>query len=838
MTFDPYYKWLGIPPDEQPPDHYRLLGLSLFEQNTDAIDNAADRQMAHVRTFQAGPQGADSQRLLNEIAGARIVLLDPTKKRAYDDQLRRQQAPEQPPLAITMPVPMQPASPMIVAVAAVAEFPLAAAAVRVQARESPVATRKPPKDLTVEIIKIIGGGIAGIALATILLRFGLGIDMTGLFPVEQPRPAPNVVKKPKPVEKKKSAVDAVNTTPVMPGGPSIDSATEVMEEYDEPTPGGTVKKKRKVKKKKSSPTVEQAVVATAPSPTESSPANASPPGESPAKPTESGAAFRVTSATLLPRRLPAPADSERQAAEQQLESTYQLSKLKEDAEKGMRAVELLALGLDRRARPAERFVTLRAAADLAADAGDARTVSQAIDALAQTFEPDVFKDEAALLAKAARGARTAEQMKAIVEASRASVQMALANHEYILARDLASAVRNASDRPAGQPYRKFIYDGQREIVRQQQAWYAYQEALTTLATKPDDADANLAAAKWWILERGDWDAALRYLARAGNPRLKTAAELDEAKGNDRLAIANAWYDAGQAEPVTVLWLLRASRWYAAIDKSQISGIDGALVDRRLAELEANEQLQPAWGQIAQGRGAARLHASLAPVVRRHCVLAMPFERADHFHNGKSFMICDRSGQANHGALHGVKPASGQAGMALEFAGTEHFVECPDQPTLNPTGAITVCAWVQERTVISPGGADDIISKEEWGSGSGRGYALRIHLGLPNFNFGNGPDWLQAQSSQAIDLATWVHLAAIYDGQNEVLLVNGIEVGVQPTTKSIAVSPTRLRIGRGPFAQERRFHGLIDEVAIFDMALTPADLQAIIDLGRAGKSLAE
>lgn len=29
--FDPYEQWLGIPPSEQPPDHYRFLGLSLFE---------------------------------------------------------------------------------------------------------------------------------------------------------------------------------------------------------------------------------------------------------------------------------------------------------------------------------------------------------------------------------------------------------------------------------------------------------------------------------------------------------------------------------------------------------------------------------------------------------------------------------------------------------------------------------------------------------------------------------------------------------------------------------------------------------------------------------------
>ena len=36
--FDPYYKWLGIPPQDQPPHHYRLLGIELFEPDRDVID--------------------------------------------------------------------------------------------------------------------------------------------------------------------------------------------------------------------------------------------------------------------------------------------------------------------------------------------------------------------------------------------------------------------------------------------------------------------------------------------------------------------------------------------------------------------------------------------------------------------------------------------------------------------------------------------------------------------------------------------------------------------------------------------------------------------------------
>jgi hypothetical protein len=42
-AFDPYYRWLGIPPSAQPPNHYCLLGLVDFEPDPDVIASAADR---------------------------------------------------------------------------------------------------------------------------------------------------------------------------------------------------------------------------------------------------------------------------------------------------------------------------------------------------------------------------------------------------------------------------------------------------------------------------------------------------------------------------------------------------------------------------------------------------------------------------------------------------------------------------------------------------------------------------------------------------------------------------------------------------------------------------
>ena len=76
-TFDPYHLWLGIPPKEQPANHYRLLGIDLFEGNPEVIENAADQRMVHLRSFQIGKQADFSQKLLNEVAAAKVCLLRP-----------------------------------------------------------------------------------------------------------------------------------------------------------------------------------------------------------------------------------------------------------------------------------------------------------------------------------------------------------------------------------------------------------------------------------------------------------------------------------------------------------------------------------------------------------------------------------------------------------------------------------------------------------------------------------------------------------------------------------------------------------------------------------------
>jgi formylglycine-generating enzyme required for sulfatase activity len=106
-TFDPYHRWLGIAPKDQPPHHYRLLAIDLFESDAEVIRDAVEQRIAHVRTYQLGEHVALTQKILNELSRAKACLLSPEKKTKYDAQLRQQLGQRQAPPSASEPPPAQ-----------------------------------------------------------------------------------------------------------------------------------------------------------------------------------------------------------------------------------------------------------------------------------------------------------------------------------------------------------------------------------------------------------------------------------------------------------------------------------------------------------------------------------------------------------------------------------------------------------------------------------------------------------------------------------------------------------------------------------------------------------
>lgn len=90
---DPYRKWLGIKSDMRPPNHYDLLGLDQFENRKDVIAAASIERTDLLQDIASGNEHVElSQRILNEVAAARLCLLDTEQRKRYELFIKKQSA--------------------------------------------------------------------------------------------------------------------------------------------------------------------------------------------------------------------------------------------------------------------------------------------------------------------------------------------------------------------------------------------------------------------------------------------------------------------------------------------------------------------------------------------------------------------------------------------------------------------------------------------------------------------------------------------------------------------------------------------------------------------------
>jgi Concanavalin A-like lectin/glucanases superfamily/IPT/TIG domain/Divergent InlB B-repeat domain/Putative Ig domain len=174
---------------------------------------------------------------------------------------------------------------------------------------------------------------------------------------------------------------------------------------------------------------------------------------------------------------------------------------------------------------------------------------------------------------------------------------------------------------------------------------------------------------------------------------------------------------------------------------------------------------------------------------------------------------------------------GKVGSAFAFTGT-NYVRIPDAPGLQPP-QITLEAWVFP-TVLSSTSYQTVI-----GRGSSTAVAeqwwLGVLNGIPQF-FTHSSALLKGPA--AIPLNQWTHLAATFDGATKVLYVNGIPVGSQGGLGALAYAP--VPVGIGTTWQENAptdlFTGFIDEVSLYDRALTFDEVFDIYNADIAGKDV--
>ena len=182
-------------------------------------------------------------------------------------------------------------------------------------------------------------------------------------------------------------------------------------------------------------------------------------------------------------------------------------------------------------------------------------------------------------------------------------------------------------------------------------------------------------------------------------------------------------------------------------------------------------------------------------------------------------VADASGNGNHGTIsNAVRITTGHSGNALQFNGANAWITVNDSASLNLLTGMTLEAWVYPKLLTHGGKA--IILKEKSG---GEVYSLYASedVNRPTSYFNDG-NYQGVADLNPLPLNQWTHLVTTYDGRYQRLFLNGKEVANSKQNGLIQQSTNVLRIGGNSLWPEY-FKGYIDEVRIYNRALTPAEV---------------
>ena len=191
-------------------------------------------------------------------------------------------------------------------------------------------------------------------------------------------------------------------------------------------------------------------------------------------------------------------------------------------------------------------------------------------------------------------------------------------------------------------------------------------------------------------------------------------------------------------------------------------------------------------------------------------------------------FADATGNGHTGSCSGVHCPDtgvvGPVGAAVRLDGDDDYIEVPHDDALNPDTEVTLAAWVK---LYSPRDDQKIFGK----STIGDGYILGVtdgHL-YPEIWDTDGTRYSAKWGTVPTD--TWTFLAVTWQSGGDMIgYINGEEVGRIPASdKPIGTNTNPLRIGVAPWDTRYFFvGGLIDEVTIFDRALSADQIKALYD----------
>ena len=344
-----------------------------------------------------------------------------------------------------------------------------------------------------------------------------------------------------------------------------------------------------------------------------------------------------------------------------------------------------------------------------------------------------------------------------------------------------------------------------------------------LKNRPGDAalirsQAELTAAA------GKWDEALKIFAKLEGGIGKIAQEELDGVAN-AATLADFWwsYTPHESSAKKAMSQRAVMHYRRAIDNGMLDGLKKMLAEQRIAEGEG--VITPSKDAVGKNEADTRNRKKtpgLKPQLRKGMVGYWPFDG-----DAK-----DASGSRNNGTAHNVQPTEdryGNVNGAFQFNGSG-YIEVPHSHSLNMVKAFTVTAW------IKPQNWDQhCIAIIQKGDLNRAHYQFQI---IDHVKYKRvlciGED-LYLRCADRIEMNGWQHVALVYEhGKNMRYYHDGVLVGqLTSVQKMLPQNDDSLLIGKDPYGGVDYFNGDMDDVRLFNRALSEKEIQELYKVESAG-----
>lgn len=196
-----------------------------------------------------------------------------------------------------------------------------------------------------------------------------------------------------------------------------------------------------------------------------------------------------------------------------------------------------------------------------------------------------------------------------------------------------------------------------------------------------------------------------------------------------------------------------------------------------------------------------------------------------FNQSSGSAVLDGSGNGLHGTLSpGPQWSAGQVGNALRFDGLFDTVSIADHPRLRLTDAFTVAFWVRKDSE-NP----DFVRYVGKGNPTARNFGVWDASGASGrllLQFRNpGGAYQTVASRGSVPVGAWRHVACSWDGTTGRIFLNGALDSSGPMAGPPATSADPVTVGYAGY--HGRFHGTLDDVRIFNTALTEHEVVSLM-----------